>query len=189
MDLTCLEFNYDLLESVTSSSEAFDEFVSGHWDSVFQAAFVYQLQPLDRSLETFILLAHRTADGKARPPDLGLLNTIKEICLMSKDHMTVGAFPTDADPGYDPAHDRAHATNVKVFKSTFNMPTTQRFRAVSDILHILKRARYWMLKNRPMVVGLDRTTPALDVQVLHELFRGHLLAIVFSDEPITKMHD
>jgi hypothetical protein len=187
IDLTHLEFNYDLLESLTASSEAFHEFVAGNWDSVFQAAFVYQLQPLDPNIDTCILYAHPAPDGKARLPDLAMMGVIKEICR--KQHMTVGAFATDADPGYDPAHNSAHATNVKVFKTTYDVPRTQKFRAISDILHILKRARYWMLKNPQMVVGLDSTARSLDVQVLRDLFRGDLPAIVFCDDKITKMYD
>jgi hypothetical protein len=80
LDVTQFEFNYDLVESLTSSSEAFNEFVAGHWDSVFQAAFVYQLQPLDPDLETCILFADPAPDGKTRDGELAMLRRIRDIC-------------------------------------------------------------------------------------------------------------
>jgi hypothetical protein len=187
LDLTNFEFNYDLLESLTASGEAFREFVDGHWKNVLQAAFVYQLQPLDPNLETCILFVHAAPDGKARKNELDTLLRIRDIC--SRQHLTVGAFATDADSGYDPAHEKFHAELATYFHKGFDVPLLQKFRPISDILHILKRARYWMLKNPPMVIGMDPTAPALDVQVLRDLFRGDLPSIVFCDDPITKMHD
>jgi hypothetical protein len=46
-----------------------------------------------------------------------------------------------------------------------------------------------MLKQPPMVVGTDLSSPTLDLAVLKVLLIGDLPYIVLSDEPITKMHD
>jgi hypothetical protein len=69
------------------------------------------------------------------------------------------------------------------------MPLKQRCRLLSDILHILKRARYRMLKSPAMVVGLDTSSPELNLERLIRLLADDLSPVVFSDDPITKMHD
>jgi hypothetical protein len=187
VDLTDLEFDGDVLQELTSSSTAFADFVSVHWKSILHAAFVYQLQPLDPNLDTCVLFVHGAPDGKARARELAMLKQIKEIA--SRKHVTIGAFATDGDSGYDPKHTKNFEANMDVLKKTHNLPTTQKFRSLSDILHALKRARYRMLSDPPMVVGLLATDQMLDVQILRDLFRGDLPAIVFCNDPITKMHD
>jgi hypothetical protein len=63
------------------------------------------------------------------------------------------------------------------------------YHVISDILHILKRVRYQMLKQPPMVVGLREDSPELSLGFLIHLIRDDLPAVVFSDQPMTKMHD
>jgi hypothetical protein len=43
-------------------------------------------------------------------------------------HLTVGAFATDGDSGYDPAHEGIHAANLDVFLETGDVPFQQKFR-------------------------------------------------------------
>jgi hypothetical protein len=69
------------------------------------------------------------------------------------------------------------------------MPSKQHYRAILDLLYLLKCARYRALKNRPMVVGLDPDPPELSLGNLIGLLGDDLPAVVFRDDPITKMHD
>jgi hypothetical protein len=114
LDVSDLDLSYDLLEPLTSSSEAFQEFVGQHWDQVFHSAFVYQVQPLDPELEPFVTFAQPTRDGKAMNPQIGTLQTLREKC--SDHRMTIGAFATDGDPGYDTIHDVQSKLNVVAFR-------------------------------------------------------------------------
>jgi hypothetical protein len=79
LDLTQFEFNSDFLEWLTSSGEAFQEFVGEHSDGVFQTAFVYQLQSLDPHLEMSIFFAERATDGQARAQELGQQSEKRDI--------------------------------------------------------------------------------------------------------------
>jgi hypothetical protein len=69
--------------------------------------------------------------------------------------MTIGAFATDGDPGYDKLHEAQSERNMAAFLDygRWVIPLTQHFRPISDILHLLKRARYRMLKKIWMVLG------------------------------------
>jgi hypothetical protein len=60
------DFDCDLLESLTSSPDAFRDFVHRHWDRMLTAAFVFQIQPLDPRLRPFLTFAQPARDGKAR---------------------------------------------------------------------------------------------------------------------------
>jgi hypothetical protein len=45
-----------------------------------------------------------------------------------------------------------------------------------------------MLKEPPMVVGLETSSPELSLSRLVRLLGDDLPAVVFSDDPVTKMH-
>jgi hypothetical protein len=115
LDSSSFDFDRDLFESFTSSGAAFREFVEGDSDHVFTAAFVYQIQPLDPSLEPFLVYAEPATDGKARTEQAHLLKEIKEIC--GKGRITVGGFATDADSGYDAIHEEQERLHLAIEKS------------------------------------------------------------------------
>jgi hypothetical protein len=69
------------------------------------------------------------------------------------------------------------------------IPHKQQYHLISDILHILKRMQYRMLKQPPMVFGLQQDSPELSQCSLIHLIGGDLPAVVFGDELITKMQD
>jgi hypothetical protein len=46
-DVIDFDFEDRLFESLPSSRKAFLDFVKTHWDQVLQAAFVFQVQPLE----------------------------------------------------------------------------------------------------------------------------------------------
>jgi hypothetical protein len=188
IDVSDFEFDDELFERILSSSQAFMDFVHTNWEAVLHAVFVFQIQPLDPELEPFIVYAQPRVDGKAREDHERLLQDLKLLC--GKERITIGAFATDGDSGYDPLHERQHAWNLKQFeKDALLMPDKQHYHPISDILHALKRARYRMLKKPPMVVGLTTDSQELDLERLVLLLADDLPAVVFSDDQMTKMHD
>jgi hypothetical protein len=74
-------------------------------------------------------------------------------------------------------------------KNELEMPSKQHYRAISDLLHLLKRTHCRALKNLPMVVGLGPDSPELSIGNLVGLLGNNLPAVVFSDGPITRVHD
>jgi hypothetical protein len=188
LDITDFDMDQALLNSITTNAHEFMNFVEGHWNSVLQSAFVYQIQPLNPKLPTLILFASARPDGKARKGELDLLTDLRDICR--REHIIVGAFVTDGDSGYDPAHEIQIQENLKRLRYyDLEESLYYRYRACSDVLHLLKRVRYRMLKSPPMVVGLEVTSPELNLGELKTLFKGFVPNVVFSDDPITKMHD
>jgi hypothetical protein len=188
LDARDFDLDGDLLESLTSSAKTFQEFIQGHWDHVLTAAFVFQVQPLNPKLRPFLIFAQAARDGKARAEQVELLKQLKLIC--SHGRITVGGFATDGDSAYDDFHEEQVRLNLVHFrKKPCDIPLKQRYRAISDILHILKRARYRMLKKTMMVIGLVTSSAELNLRRLTDLLSDDLSPIVFSDEPITKMHD
>jgi hypothetical protein len=78
---------------------------------------------------------------------------------------------------------------MSVSLKIFDAPLTQKYRAISDVSDVLKRARYRMLKAPPMMVGLHTSSPTLELSALKGLFLGDRPRVVFCDDPIPKMHD
>jgi hypothetical protein len=188
LDASDFDFDSELFESLLSSPKAFLEFVNTNWDRILHAAFVFQIQPLDPDLRPFLVYAQPAADGKARERHAKLLSDLKVIC--GRERITIGAFATDGDSGYDPLHETQSKWNIDLFEQNpAETPDKRPYHPISDILHLLKRARYRMLKKLAMVVGLDINSPELNLERLVRLLGDDLPAIVFSDDPITKMHD
>jgi hypothetical protein len=104
--------------------------------------------------------------------------------------MTIGAFATDRDSGYDEVHKMQARWSLELFiTNPVEVPSKWHNRAISDLLHILKRARYRMLKEPPMVVGVETSSPELPSSRLVRLLGDDLPPVVFSDDPVTKMPD
>jgi hypothetical protein len=97
------DMDADLLERLTSSRKEFQEFMEEHWDHVFSAAFVFQIQPLNAGLQPFLIFAQSAKDGKGRGGQTTLLTTLKEIC--GQGCITVGGLATDGDPVYGAFHE------------------------------------------------------------------------------------
>jgi hypothetical protein len=80
--------------------------------------------------------------------------------------------------------------NLELFiMNPAKMPNKRHYHALSDLLYILKHVRYCMLKEPPMVIGLETSSLELSLSRLVRLLGDDLPAVVFSDYPVTKMHD
>jgi hypothetical protein len=188
IDVNDFDFDCDLFDSLLASRKGFLDFVKTQWDRVLYAASVFQVQPLDPDLRPFIAFAQPAAVGKAREQHAQLLQDLKIIC--GRERITIGAFATDPDSGYDPVHETQARWNLELFKKNESeIPSKQHYRAIFGLLHLLKRTRYRALKNPPMVVGLDPDSPELSLGNLVCLLGDGLPAVIFGDASITKMHD
>jgi hypothetical protein len=86
-------------------------------------------------------------------------------------------------------HDTQARWNLELFKKNeLEMSSKQRYRVLSDLLHLRKRALP-SAEEPPMAVGLDPYSPELSLGNLVGLLGDDLPAVVFSDDSITKMHD
>jgi hypothetical protein len=65
----------------------------------------------------------------------------------------------------------------------------QHFRAILDIFHLFRRARYRLLKKITMTLGLKTDTAQLNLEKLIEMIGSDLPAVVLSGELVTKMYD
>jgi hypothetical protein len=117
------------------------------------------------------------------------LEDLKLVC--GRERITIGAFATDGDGGQDPLRDTTlYLLNIKSFeKDPVSVPEKQFFHPNSDILHALKGARYRLRTNQPMVVGITTDSTELHLKRLVLFLPDNLSAVVFSNDPITKMHD
>jgi hypothetical protein len=62
-----------------------------------------------------------------------LLQDLKVVC--GKEGITIGAFATDGDPGYDPLHEEQFGLNIKSFeKDPSVMPEKRHYRVSSNRL-------------------------------------------------------
>jgi hypothetical protein len=139
LDARDFDMDANLLERLTSSRKELQELVEGYWDYVVTAAFVFQIQPLNPGLQSFLIFAQLTKDGKARGDQTAMLTTLKEIC--GQGRITVRGFATDGDRAYDCFHEEQAGRNLAFFrKNPIDIPLKRHYRAFSDILHLLKRA-------------------------------------------------
>jgi hypothetical protein len=129
-----LDLPYDLLESLTSSSTAFQEFVTHNWDRVLRSAFVYQVQPIDPDFELFVIFAQPVRDGTARFPQVEALKGLRERCGHCR--LTIGALVIDGDSGYDAIHQTQSKLNIAAFRRNHDILMVQHFRSISDILRL-----------------------------------------------------
>jgi hypothetical protein len=154
---------------------------------MLHAAFICQIQPLDPCLTSFVTHAEPALNGKARGVHVKMLQELKGLC--GHHRMTIGSFATNGDGGCDHLHEAQSKLNMQMFMESQDVPSTQYDRPMSDFLYLLKRARYRMVKKIRMVVGLKITTFELPLQTLIELIGNDLPAVVFGDDPVTKMYD
>jgi hypothetical protein len=103
IDVSDFDFACDSFGSLLASRKGFLGFVKAHRDRVLHAVFVFQVQSLDPDLRRAIALAQPAADGKAREQHAQLLQDLKVIC--GRKRITIDAFATDGDPGYNPVHE------------------------------------------------------------------------------------
>jgi hypothetical protein len=69
------------------------------------------------------------------------------------------------------------------------MPNKHHYRAIFDLLHLLNHPRYRALKNPQSSSASTQTLQNHHFAILLLILGDDLPAVVFSDDPITTMHD
>ena len=160
-----------------------------NWNQIENYAFVYYIQPINPDYSCSIIHFSPSPQGKATNIQCETLETLRN--KLKNHKMYVLGFAFDGDNCYDFYHDSFFsqyegvaehytASIVEIAKRVF-------FRYISDPLHMLKRARYRLLKGVPLAIGFNRNSPIIDIYKIREEL--NLLPILINDSKITKMHD
>jgi hypothetical protein len=149
--------------------------------------FVCATLDVGHPIEPFVIFAQPVRDRKTRFPHVEALKVLRERC--SHCRLAIGVFATDGDSGYDAIHQTQSKLNMAAFRRNHDISLAQHFRAILDIFHLFKRARYRLLKKITITLDLKTDTAELNLEKLSEMIGSNLPAVVFSDEPVTKMHD
>jgi hypothetical protein len=97
------------IDGLLTSSSQFQEFVAAHWDRVYQAAFVFHLQPHNPAISSLALYVALRPDGKARKTEFEIIYELRIIC--KQQHITLRAFTVDGDTQYDSIHSEQDSAN------------------------------------------------------------------------------
>lgn len=169
----------------------FEEFLRKQWNQAYSAAFVYQLQPLNSGFPSLVLHVQPASDGKAKDVQCNTLNFIRDRVL--SNHIVIKGYAFDGDSAYRAMHLKYFnqwAHNVVNNTNIFDYSVHDRLRIISDPLHLLKRARYRLLKTLEgcsIIAGFNASSPSLDISAMEQTL--NLPSVVFLNLPITKMHD
>ena len=169
--------------------EKWSQDILDHWEEIENYAFVFYLQPIDSNYYCTVIHLSPASNGKADESHLNKLDFLKE--KMKNHHITILGNAFDADNKYDCLHTKYLSQYSKrvISKDGSIFEITQKvyFRIICDPLHMLKRARYRMLKNIPMAISIQANPTIFSHQIVEEYLK--IPSIVFNDSPITKMHD
>jgi hypothetical protein len=176
-----------LIEDMLGSREKFLDFVNRNWNDVIQAAFIWQIQPLDPDVKPLVFYAQTSRDGKARQEHIDMIEVLVREGF--RRHVTLSIVAADGDNGYNHLHDQQYEWHLRNCPWPFGPVLIRRRRLMCDPLHLLKRVRYRMLKGTAMVLGFHDSAPRLDLEAIKELLKDLLPPVVFSDDQLTKMHD
>ena len=174
--ITGLLHNYNISEDelpfIKNSYQKFEELLLNYSKNIVKAAFVFQLQPINHSIPCLLIHVIPANSGKANPSIVSRLYELKKIIEENSFYSIIG-FAADGDNSY------RHFLNSQVY-SEDKLDSILFF---SDYLHLLKRGRYWFLKNLKQY--------SLETNKFKNEFciQYNLPSIIMSDERITKMHD
>jgi hypothetical protein len=73
IDVSDSDFDCDLFESLLTSRKGFLDFLKTQWNRVLHEGLIFQVQPPDPNLRSFIALAQPAADGEVREQHAQLL--------------------------------------------------------------------------------------------------------------------
>jgi hypothetical protein len=175
------------LEEFLSFSNAFHHFVAANWNHVFQAAFVFQLQPMNPAIPSLVSYAAPREDSKAQQTELNIVHDLRAIC--SQEYIILNAFAVNGDTQDDPMHSDQDLSNRFVFQSLDVMPTIRKLRVICDARHLLDQVKYRLTKVTPMVIALSKNSHHPNLCAPRELLGSNLRDVMFSDTQRTKIYD
>lgn len=165
----------------------FISFVKQNWSILVKSGFVFQINPLFYQFKPFVIHIIPSSHGKAGKAIIDKLYEIKTI--LHNFRVEVVAFSFDGDNAY-------YSMNQIFYESFINRMIKKNFlplgraiiiRIAPDFLHIVKRLRYRLLSSI-IHMGFSIYSPILNIEIIQKVLKN-IPPIVFSDIPLTKMHD
>ena len=177
----------DTCKVFATKPELFEAFLNDHWDSIYKAAFVFQVQPFNEELPNFVIHIKPATSGKANED---IVEILKQLKLIAKNHnINIKTFAFDGDNAYKEMHITYYASyiNSVISKGKINLNKRPVMMVVSDFLHLIKRLRYRLLS---CIIhgGFSYDGPSIDIDDLQTSL-DFIPSVVFRNEPYTKMHD
>ena len=170
--------------------DIWESFIKNNFSNLITSAFVYQIQPFDDTISNCVVYIQPTTNGKANKEQIDILMNIREISKNSK--IVVKVFSFDGDTGYSELHNfYINQWIIKCLDSNhiFECANFHSLRICSDLLHILKRMRYRIVKNYDKIaIGFD-SEKKFNYLSLKDLLKHKVPSVVFSNSLFTKMHD
>lgn len=177
----------DLLDALHSSFSELEKFWAENHKALISDAFVYQFQPINATIKSFVVHISPSSQGKATERAIEILDEVRNE--LSKGKFETVGYAMDGDSTYLKLHRTFYSEYSSMIRenATFtDFSDISNTLVVSDPLHILKRARYRLLGS-DVHLGIMNNTIIVDVGVLRELLP--LPSKVFSNQIFTKMHD
>ena len=170
------------LKFVNQSWSNFENYIQQNFDkAVIKDAFVYYIQPIDMRFSCFIAHIHPSTQGKATDREVDILFEIKNI--MEVSDMKISGFAFDGDTTYQ----KLHLNYLNKFSEDPLESNSKKFlHIISDPLHILKRARYRLVKGN-VCSFIDQYSDIIDTN--NYVSKFNIPQVVMSDKIFTKMHD
>ena len=167
--------------------EYFMSFLKANWKDIIRSGFVFQMNPLDVSYKPIVVFIYPSKNDKANNSIIQKLYEIKSI--LHNHRIETVSFSFDGDNAYK-------NLNLSFFESLINRMIKQNtiplgrmisIRISPDYSHIVKRLRYRILSHR-IHMGFTMDSPVIDMNEVQRVLKN-IPPIVFSDVPLTKMHD
>lgn len=129
-------------EEIKKSYSIFENFIFNHSNGTVRSAFVFQFHPIDTNLPVFLVHLFPWINGKANYQIEQIMFKLGE--MMNKNFFKIIGYSFDGDSTY--------RHNLEKIDKNFDYSKGNKFQIAkeplffSDYLHILKRARYRLLK-------------------------------------------
>ena len=160
---------------IEKSIQKFEDYLRKISDKIVNSLFVYSLHPINHNLPTFFIYILPYNSGKANNETTSKLFEISEICKLND--INIIGIASDGDT----AMSKFHTKNIRLFETNqFNK--SRDLLMFSDVLHLLKRARYHFVKS--IHSKDDRLNKTNQLQNLFNIPKE-----ILKNESYTKMHD
>ena len=165
----------------------YEAFVKTIENKTVTDSFVYYYQPISPDVPCKTIFIEPSTQGKATAREIDRLGSLADI--LYEFGFTVRGFAFDGDSTYRKLHNVFFGSysQMAVNDASFAQFTTPGRVAVSDPLHLLKRAIYRILSANVHAGLENRTDSVISVEKIRQ--QVDLPSHVFATDKFTKMHD
>lgn len=136
------EKNEEFQTSGQITIKLFEEWLSNHSHLIIDSMFLFNVQPLNPDLRSFIIYIHPSKSGKG---DMKIINILKNLTnQLKKFNINTVSYAADGDSYFIPLHLK-NIKNHIIGNTYYTSPSSSEPVVISDPLHLLKRARYHLI--------------------------------------------